>query len=107
MKKSIYFLVTTLLVFLAFVLGVFFGRSNQDGTISAWVDKENDDIGKININTATMDELCLLPGISEITAQKIIDYREKYGDFLSKSELCEISGISEEKLEELIDYITI
>ncbi len=41
----------------------------------------NNKEGKININTATKEELMKLPGVGEVTAENIINYREKSGGF--------------------------
>lgn len=62
---------------------------------------------KINLNTATLDDFKTLKGIGDITAQKIIEYREKYGDFLTLDELTEVDGIGEATLKKLLPYITI
>lgn len=62
--------------------------------------------GLLNINTATHAELMTLPGIGEVLAQRIIDYREENGDFRAVEELLNVSGIGEKKLEGIIDLVT-
>ena len=61
----------------------------------------------ININTASLEELMTLPGIGEVRAAAIIEYRETYGDFISLRELMEVSGIGEKIFENVKDLITI
>jgi competence protein ComEA len=61
--------------------------------------------GKININTADASRLISLPGIGEVLAGRIIEYREKTGGFKNIYELMDVSGIGEktfQKLEHLI-----
>lgn len=53
---------------------------------------------KININTATVEQLQTLKGIGEKTAMAIIEYRDSVGTFSSVSELTEVKGIGEKKL---------
>ncbi len=55
----------------------------------------------ININTATFDELVLLPGIGEKTAARIIERRERTGGFKSLDELKEIKGMGQAAVEKL------
>ena len=62
---------------------------------------------KININTATAEELMTLNGIGEVTAAKIIEYREAYGGFLYIDELLNINGIGEKSLDRIRPYITL
>lgn len=60
---------------------------------------------KININTATAEELQSLSGIGEVTAGKIIAYREEHGGFLFVEEIMEVSGIGTVIFERIKDYI--
>lgn len=63
--------------------------------------------GKVNINTATVEQLDSLPGVGESTAQKIIADREENGPFGSPEDLKRVSGIGDKKYEDLADLITV
>jgi competence ComEA-like helix-hairpin-helix protein len=62
--------------------------------------------GKININTATKQQLMDLPGIGEVTADRILKYREETGKFSTLKDLRAVKGISKNKLERLSPMIT-
>jgi competence protein ComEA len=62
---------------------------------------------KVNINTANSTELETLPGIGVATAQRIIDYREKNGNFKSIEGLKDVSGIGEKKYADLVDKVCV
>lgn len=65
------------------------------------------DSKKINVNTATADELKTINGISETIALRIISYREENGDFTYLEELMKVSGIGTKTYEKIRDYITL
>lgn len=62
---------------------------------------------KININTASAEELMTLDGIGEATAKKIITYRQEQGSFKTIDEIKEVSGIGDKKYEAIKDSITV
>jgi competence protein ComEA len=61
--------------------------------------------GPVHLNTATLDQLDELPGIGPVTAQKILDYREKHGAFSSLRELDAIPGIGPARLAQLSELV--
>lgn len=61
----------------------------------------------LDLNSATKAELESLPGIGPTLAQRILDYRDEYGDFYAVEELAEISGINEALMNELQAYLTV
>ncbi len=50
---------------------------------------------RVNLNTATLEELMTVPGFNEAFAQDCIDYRTNFGGFQNTRELVEILGMSE------------
>lgn len=62
---------------------------------------------KVNINTATKEQLMTLPGIGEVKAEAILTYRADNGGFPSVEAIREISGIGEKSYEKLKDLITV
>lgn len=63
--------------------------------------------GKIDINSADVSELMILPGIGETLAQRITEYREENGPFADIHQLSRIDGIGEATLRDITPYITI
>ena len=75
----------------------FRGRRKKTGARSA---------AKVNINTASKDELVGLPGIGDAMAERIILYREDHGPFGSVEGLGGVKGIGKKKLQRLIPLCT-
>lgn len=63
--------------------------------------------GLVNINTASMQELMMLPGIGEAKAADIIQYREEYGEFQTINDIMKISGIKDALFQKIKDRITV
>ena len=65
------------------------------------------DITKININTASEEELVTIDGITATLAARIVAYREANGDFQTLEEVQNVSGIGVKTYEKIRDYITL
>ena len=105
------------------MLGIFLMQTRTAGTISVQraapeeaaestqtvaeeaADATADD--RLDLNTATAEELQELPGIGEVIAQRIIDYRELCGRFLDPEQLMEVDGIGRAKYEKLRELVTV
>ena len=62
---------------------------------------------KVDINISSPDELCMLPGIKEGTAKRIIKFRVKNGPFKKIEDLKKVRGIGNSKFEKLRNFITV
>lgn len=63
--------------------------------------------GKVNLNTAGLEELMTLTGIGQTRAEAILAYREEEGDFRSPEDIMNVEGIKEGIYEKLKDEITV
>lgn len=61
----------------------------------------------VNINTATQEMLCTLPGIGNSRAKDIIAYREKNGKFLRKEDIMQVSGIKKSIYQKICEQIVV
>ena len=84
-----------------------FNNLRNDACINTKSNKETKVEGKININTATKEELNTLPGIGSSKAKSIIEYREKVNGFKEIDELKKVEGIGEELFAKIKENIII
>lgn len=123
MKNPRFCILTLLTVSIcAFLLGFFLGR--QTGTVQLQIGAEvtqhpvrisspstptenSENSFPINVNISTAQQLTALPGIGDVLADRIITYREQYGDFISLEELMDVPGISQKRFDAIKDLITI
>jgi len=63
--------------------------------------------GTVNVNTATVDQLQLLPRVGPSIAERIVEFRESNGPFASIDELAAVRGIGERSLERMRPYLAV
>lgn len=130
MKKAhLWVLIAVTLVFAAFTTGFFLGRNREPESVVVSVpavmqtEPPQTTIPSVppetfshiptspsfplNINSATKEDLTTLPGIGDVLAQRILNYRNRNGGFASVDELLNVEGIGEKRMESIKDLITI
>jgi len=86
---------------LGILINVFFSYSKKIRITNIEMTNE-----KIDINTASSEELQKLPGIGNVIAQRILEYRQNSGAFKSADELMHIKGMTAKKYEKIKKFIT-
>ncbi len=69
--------------------------------------KKKPPVHPVNLNTASSEELQLVPGIGPSTADKILQMRKSYGTFKSVDDLLAIKGIGPKRMEKMRKYLTV
>ncbi len=99
----------------AIYVGIYIGRVSSGNVVNSnsvtentnTVPEESQKIPPLDLNTATLEELCKVPGITYPIANQILQYREKYGYFVDVDELLEIEEISASLFQQILPYITV
>ncbi len=81
--------------------------SEQPSEASVTASPGIDSSGRVNLNTATIEDLMTLKGIGEAKAQTIVDDRTENGPFSSVDDLTRVSGIGQKTLDNIRDQITV
>lgn len=81
-------------------------HNTPDDTAATSISSRAED-SRINLNTATQEELMSLDGIGEVLAGRIIAYREQNGGFAAIEELKNVYGIGEKIFEKIRNKITV
>ena len=63
--------------------------------------------GVININTADVAQLSLLPRVGAKAAQRIVDYRTQHGRFEKTTDIMQVKGFGDKTYERLSSYIVV
>ncbi len=63
--------------------------------------------GKVNINTATAEQLTLLPRVGTVVAERIVEFRDKNGRFKKAEELLLVSGIGDRTFDLIKPYVSL
>ena len=92
--------------FVAAAVAVAFALSLGAGVAAAAAPAKPAPSGKVNINTASADQLTTLPGVGPKLAARILEYRQKSGAFKSVQELMNVRGIGEKNLKKIEQYLS-
>jgi competence protein ComEA len=79
----------------------------QQINVPGIVETSHVNAGRVNINTATLDELDALPGIGPTTAQSILDYRQEHGPFQIIQQIQNVTGVGSATFAGIQNYISV
>lgn len=79
----------------------------QQINVPGIVDISHLNVGRVNINTATVEELNGLPGIGPTTAQAIVDYRQQHGPFQVIQDIQNVPGVGPATFENIKNFINV
>ena len=94
MRKSLPILVTLFLI-------------ASIGATAFAADQAAPSTGVVNINTASVAQLSLLPRVGAKAAQRVVDYRTQNGPFRKATDLMQVKGFGDKTFERLSSYITL
>ena len=67
----------------------------------------NGPASNINLNTASKEQLCQIPGIGDKKADLILQYRQEHGQFKTVDELKEINGFGEKTVAKMKEHLSV
>ena len=104
MKKSLIAYLAIVLIFTVVCIGTMLWRNNTNGYRLS--DFDTTQITKINLNTATTQQLQMIPRIGPVLADRIIEYRETHGQFEKVEDILNVKGIGTKMLPDFLKYTT-
>lgn len=97
-----------ILFFLALMIaGTAISYLKKSRTYSRPLSSFYQNVGKIDLNTADKNSLVTIPGIGEKLANRIVEYRDREGNFLSTEDLKQIKGITNYRYEKIKEYLLV
>jgi len=75
--------------------------------VALWASIAGAQTAKININTATAEELTVLKYVGETLSQRIVEYRKEHGAFASPEDIMKVRGVGQRVYEANKDIITV
>lgn len=105
-------LCTALLIVISVIMMVLTSPSmlvgiDESAPIDLIVERNESDIDIIDLNTATTQELMRLPNLGEVTAERIINYRDNQGPFRAVEDLLNVDGVGEKRLAQWRAYLVV